>query len=87
MPSSGPQGSDYGYALKRFLLEHESERGSQLGDDPILEEAVNEPSAVPSNSSFPFERQTSSNFLDPLKPPVMDPRNFLQASEDCVMPE
>jgi hypothetical protein len=44
--------SDYGYALKRFLLEHESELGSQLGDDPVSKETTNETTAVQSSGEF-----------------------------------
>ena len=45
-------GSDYGYALKRFLLQHESELGSQLGDDPVSEETTSETTAVQGSSDF-----------------------------------
>ena len=51
-PRSEAVGSDYGYALKRFLLEHESELGSQLGNDPVSEETTNETTAVQGSSEF-----------------------------------
>jgi hypothetical protein len=51
-PRSEAVGSDYGYALKRFLLDHELELGSQLGDNPVLEETINEAAEAQDSDAF-----------------------------------
>jgi hypothetical protein len=58
-PQSEAVDSDYGYALKRFLLEHESDLGSQLGDDPVSEETTNETTAVQSSGGLVPGQETN----------------------------
>ena len=50
--SSDAQASEYGFALKRFLLEHEPELGSELGDNAVLKETIDGTAAAPSSGMF-----------------------------------
>jgi hypothetical protein len=86
VPSSGPQGSDYGYAL-RFLLEHESDLGSQLGDDLISDELRDEPVAGLISGRVLLERAVPPDIFHRSVSPGRSQQEFGHASGEYDAPE